>query len=237
MCITIPRELTFEPCIIHQWIDPTGRYDPPMDRDFPFFIKLYTFADATNPCPPNWHERLEIFVGVAGDGLFHMGDRLLPFSPGDVHRRRQQEAAPDRAHHGTVAAGDRDQLHAGAGLRAGLAGLRHELPDAVLLSGAGDRSGGPRGRCAPAADSRCDQPAARAATRSVRRTWRRGWAARRICWSCSISSRSTSRSRKRRARNCCCSNNARGGSGTCWNTSARPTPSASRSPMRRGWRA
>lgn len=84
MNITIPRELTFEPCIIHQWIDPTGRYDPPMDRDFPFFIKLYTFADATNPCPPNWHERLEIFVGVAGDGLFHMGDRLLPFSPGDV---------------------------------------------------------------------------------------------------------------------------------------------------------
>jgi AraC-like DNA-binding protein len=84
MAISIPRALPFEPCIIHQWIDPTGRYDPPMDREFPFFIKLYTFADATNPCPPNWHERLEIFVGVAGDGLFHMGDRLLPFSPGDV---------------------------------------------------------------------------------------------------------------------------------------------------------
>jgi AraC-like DNA-binding protein len=84
MSITIPRTLAFEPCVIHQWIDPTGRYDPPMDREFPFFVKLYTFEDGSNPCPPNWHERLEIFVGVAGDGLFHMGDRLLPFLPGDV---------------------------------------------------------------------------------------------------------------------------------------------------------
>jgi AraC-like DNA-binding protein len=84
MCITIPRSMNFEPCIIHHWLDPTGHYDPPMDREFPFFVKLYTFADATNPCPPNWHERLEIFVGVAGDGLFRVGDRVLPFSPGDV---------------------------------------------------------------------------------------------------------------------------------------------------------
>jgi AraC-like DNA-binding protein len=84
MCITIPRSMNFEPCIIHHWLDPTGHYDPPMDREFPFFVKLYTFTDASNPCPPNWHERLEIFVGVAGDGLFRVGDRVLPFSPGDV---------------------------------------------------------------------------------------------------------------------------------------------------------
>jgi AraC-like DNA-binding protein len=84
MCISIPRSLNFEPCVIHHWLDPTGHYDPPMDREFPFFVKLYTFADASNPCPPNWHERLEIFVGVAGDGLFRVGDRVLPFSPGDV---------------------------------------------------------------------------------------------------------------------------------------------------------
>jgi AraC-like DNA-binding protein len=84
MCITIPRSMNFEPCIIHHWLDPTGHYDPPMDREFPFFVKLYTFADASNPCPPNWHERLEIFVGVAGDGLFRVGDRVLPFSGGDV---------------------------------------------------------------------------------------------------------------------------------------------------------
>ncbi len=84
MCIVIPRSLQFEPCVIHHWLDPTGRYDAPLDRDFPFFVKLYSFANAHDPCPPNWHERLEIFVPVAGDGEFRMGDRLLPFSAGDI---------------------------------------------------------------------------------------------------------------------------------------------------------
>ena len=84
MPLQIPRSLPFEPCIVHKWIDPTGRFDPPMEREFPFFIKLYSFADAHNPCPPNWHERLEIFVPVAGVGQFRIGDRLIPFAPGDV---------------------------------------------------------------------------------------------------------------------------------------------------------
>ncbi len=57
--------------------------------------------------------------------------------------------------------------------------VRHELPDAVLLSGAGDRSGGPQGRSAAAADSRCDQSPAALLCASARRTWRRGWGARR----------------------------------------------------------
>jgi AraC-like DNA-binding protein len=84
MAIVIPRTLSFEPCIVHQWIDPTGRFDPPIDPEFPFYIKLYHFPDAANPCPPNWHERLEIYVPVGGDGLFRMGDRLIPFTAGDV---------------------------------------------------------------------------------------------------------------------------------------------------------
>lgn len=84
MAVTIPPELGFEPCIVHRWIDPTGRFDPPLDREFPFFVKLYTFTDGLNPCPPNWHERLEIFVPVAGRGEFRIGDRLVPFVPGDV---------------------------------------------------------------------------------------------------------------------------------------------------------
>lgn len=84
MPIRIPRSLAFEPCVVHQWIDPSGRFDPPMDRSFPFYIKLYSFEHALDPCPPNWHERLEIFVPVAGDGLFRIGDRLMPFAPGDV---------------------------------------------------------------------------------------------------------------------------------------------------------
>jgi AraC-like DNA-binding protein len=84
MPISIPSSLTFEPCVVHQWIDPSGRFDPPLDRAFPFYIKLYSFKDGMDPCPPNWHERLEIFVPVAGDGQFRIGDRLVSFSPGEV---------------------------------------------------------------------------------------------------------------------------------------------------------
>jgi AraC-like DNA-binding protein len=82
--IAVPRALAFEPCIVHQWIDPTGRFDPPMDPEFPFYIKPYHFPDGSNPCPPNWHERLEIYVPVEGEGLFRIGDRLVPFVAGDV---------------------------------------------------------------------------------------------------------------------------------------------------------
>jgi AraC-like DNA-binding protein len=84
MAIRIPSTLTFEPCIVHQWIDPTGRFDPPMESEFPFYVKLYHFPDGDNPCPPNWHERLEIYVPVEGEGLFRVGDRLVPFTAGDV---------------------------------------------------------------------------------------------------------------------------------------------------------
>jgi AraC-like DNA-binding protein len=84
VAIQIPPTLSFEPCIVHQWIDPTGRFDPPMDPEFPFVVKLYHFPDATNPCPPNWHERLEIYVPVEGEGHFRIGDRLVPFTAGDV---------------------------------------------------------------------------------------------------------------------------------------------------------
>jgi AraC-like DNA-binding protein len=55
-----------------------------MDPEFPFYIKPYHFPDATNPCPPNWHARLEIYVPVEGEGLFRIGDRLVPFVGGDV---------------------------------------------------------------------------------------------------------------------------------------------------------
>jgi AraC-like DNA-binding protein len=84
MSIHVPSGLAFEPCIVHQWIDPTGRFDPPMDPEFPFYVKPYHFPDASNPCPPNWHERLEIYVPVEGEGLFRIGDRLVPFVSGDV---------------------------------------------------------------------------------------------------------------------------------------------------------
>ena len=32
----------------------------------------------------NWHERLEIFVPLSGEGQFRMGDRIIDFAPDDV---------------------------------------------------------------------------------------------------------------------------------------------------------
>jgi AraC-like DNA-binding protein len=105
MAIVIPPTLSFEPCIVHQWIDPTGRFDPPMDSEFPFYVKLYHFPDGNNPCPPNWHERLEIYIPVEGIGQFRMGDRLVTFTAGDVlvvdnkrlHRTERIQGAERRA--------------------------------------------------------------------------------------------------------------------------------------------
>ena len=37
----IAEQLTFQPHRIS--IDPTGRYDEPLDREFPFFIRLFHF--------------------------------------------------------------------------------------------------------------------------------------------------------------------------------------------------
>jgi AraC-like DNA-binding protein len=84
----MPAELTedlpFEPFVIDHLVDARGRYRLDLDPQFPFAIKLYRFTPSSGPYPMNWHERLEIFVPLAGEGQFRMGDRVVDFTAGDV---------------------------------------------------------------------------------------------------------------------------------------------------------
>ncbi len=55
-----------------------------LDPQFPFAIKLFSYRNVDPPYPLNWHERLELFVPLAGSGTFLMGDRTFAFEAGDV---------------------------------------------------------------------------------------------------------------------------------------------------------
>ena len=72
------RCFAFEPLRIH--FDQTGRYDEPLDREFPFLIKLFKMR--TNG--PTWHERLELFIPVDDQITMRTGDRLVQLAPGEI---------------------------------------------------------------------------------------------------------------------------------------------------------
>lgn len=80
----ITKDLRFEPFLIDHLVDPRGRYRLDLEPQFPFTIKLYSFVPVGDSFPMNWHERLEIFVPLAGKGRFRMGDRVLDFEAGDI---------------------------------------------------------------------------------------------------------------------------------------------------------
>jgi AraC-like DNA-binding protein len=82
--LDLVNNLRFEPFEIHRVVDQRGHYHLDLDSRFPLTIGLYAFSRSTNILRFSWHERLEIFVGAAGEGLFRMGDRVLEFSRGDV---------------------------------------------------------------------------------------------------------------------------------------------------------
>ena len=80
----ITKGLPFEPFLIDHMVDPRGRYRLDLDPQFPLAIKLYSFTTVGDSYPMNWHERLEIFIPLAGRGCFRMGDRAIDFSAGDI---------------------------------------------------------------------------------------------------------------------------------------------------------
>lgn len=83
MPITLDR-LPFEPFLIDRFVDSRNRYHVELDPQFPFALKLFSYDDARLPYSLNWHERLELFVPLAGHGTFVMGDCRTAFEPGDV---------------------------------------------------------------------------------------------------------------------------------------------------------
>ena len=84
MLATALTKLAFEPFAIDHLVDGTKRYDLELDPQFPFAIKLFSYDHVTPPYPLNWHPRFELFVPLAGEGTFVMGDRGIPFAAGDV---------------------------------------------------------------------------------------------------------------------------------------------------------
>ena len=78
----VANRLTFEPHRI--WLDPTGRYDEPLDREFPFIIKLFRYRHHDFTPGLTWHERLELFMPLDGPACMQMGKRKIELAPGEL---------------------------------------------------------------------------------------------------------------------------------------------------------
>ncbi|HEY0791380.1 MAG TPA: AraC family transcriptional regulator [Chthoniobacterales bacterium] len=78
----VANGLTFEPHRI--WLDPTGRYDEPLDREFPFVIKLFRYRHHDFTPGLSWHERLELFMPLDGPVCMQMGKRQVDVAPGEL---------------------------------------------------------------------------------------------------------------------------------------------------------
>jgi AraC-like DNA-binding protein len=78
----VTEPLTFPPHRIS--VDPTGRYDEPLDREFPFFIRFFHFHQRDFTPAPSWHERLELFVPLDGPLCMRMADHEADLNPGEI---------------------------------------------------------------------------------------------------------------------------------------------------------
>ena len=67
--------LPFVPHDIAAQLDAGGRYEMPLDDEFPFAISLFHYRSDLHTRGSTWHERLELFVPVEGRTLFRMGER------------------------------------------------------------------------------------------------------------------------------------------------------------------
>jgi xylan 1,4-beta-xylosidase len=74
--------LKFEPHRIS--VDPTGRSNEPMDRGFPFFVRLFHFHHRDFTSAPSWHERLELFIPLDGPLRMRMGNKVAELEAGEI---------------------------------------------------------------------------------------------------------------------------------------------------------
>ena len=76
--------LPFVPHDIAAQLDAGGRYEMPLDDEFPFAISLFHYRSDRHTRGSTWHERLELFVPIEGRTLFRMGEREFDLGPGDL---------------------------------------------------------------------------------------------------------------------------------------------------------
>ena len=76
--------LAFAPHKIGHLLDETGRYHEPLDREFPFVIKLFRYTSRNHTRRATWHERLELSLPLDGPARLRMGDDLVELAAGDL---------------------------------------------------------------------------------------------------------------------------------------------------------
>jgi len=82
--LEVCRPLRFEPHRIGDKLDATGRYDEPLDREFPFLIRLFHYSSRHVTQAQTWHDRLELFIPLDGPVRFVTAGRLQELQPGDL---------------------------------------------------------------------------------------------------------------------------------------------------------
>ena len=82
--LDICARLPFVAHDIAKQLDAGGRYEMPLDDEFPFAISLFHYRTDLHTRGSTWHERLELFVPVEGRTLFRMGEREFDLRPGDL---------------------------------------------------------------------------------------------------------------------------------------------------------
>lgn len=82
--ITACQRLRFEPHDIAAQLDARGRYDVPLEEEFPLLIKLFHYTSRRHTRGGTWHERLELFLPLDGPARFRMGEQDVELQRGDL---------------------------------------------------------------------------------------------------------------------------------------------------------
>jgi AraC-like DNA-binding protein len=78
------RRLKFEPHDIAAQLDARGRYDVPLDDEFPLAVRLFHFTSRRHTRGATWHERLELFLPLDGPARLRMGGLEVALARGDL---------------------------------------------------------------------------------------------------------------------------------------------------------
>ncbi len=82
--LEVCRPLRFEPHDIEAQLDTRGRYEVPLDEEFPLLIKLFRYTSRRHTRRATWHDRLELFLPLDGPTRFRMGEQEVELQRGDL---------------------------------------------------------------------------------------------------------------------------------------------------------
>jgi len=78
------RKLSFRQHDIARQLDEHGRYEFPLDREFPFHVALFQLQSGRYTTIWNWHERLEVTMPLDGPLRMRMGQQVIEVAAGDL---------------------------------------------------------------------------------------------------------------------------------------------------------